>query len=125
MQLCCSHQLPDNYSAPWRCVFSTRLHGESFTRMVSGLMKRGPTLLLIRDTKGHVFGGFASHAWEVKPQFQGERSEHDSPIIDILIFMCYAVLNKTAGLQFFQLSKPGTVIRKCTDLYNKDELLSA
>lgn len=67
-------QLPDSYSAPWRLVFSTRLHGESFTRMVGGLMKRGPTLLLIKDTKGHVFGGFASHGWEVKPQFQGERS---------------------------------------------------
>lgn len=65
-------QLPDSYSAPWRMVFSTRLHGESFTRMVGGLMKRGPTLLLIKDTKGHVFGGFASHAWEVKPQFQGD-----------------------------------------------------
>ncbi|XP_074532789.1 MTOR-associated protein MEAK7 [Halichoeres trimaculatus] len=65
-------QLPDSYSAPWRLVFSTRLHGESFTRMVSGLMKRGPTLLLLKDTKGHIFGGFASHAWEVKPQFQGD-----------------------------------------------------
>ncbi|XP_019120451.2 MTOR-associated protein MEAK7 [Larimichthys crocea] len=65
-------QLPDSYSAPWRLVFSTRLHGESFTRMVAGLTKRGPTLLLIRDTKGHVFGGFASHAWEIKPQFQGD-----------------------------------------------------
>ncbi|XP_075875361.1 MTOR-associated protein MEAK7 isoform X3 [Nelusetta ayraudi] len=63
-------QLPDSYSAPWRLVFSTRLHGESFTRMVGGLMKRGPTLLLIKDTKGHIFGGFASHGWEVKPQFQ-------------------------------------------------------
>ncbi|XP_070687200.1 MTOR-associated protein MEAK7 isoform X2 [Pempheris klunzingeri] len=65
-------QLPDRYSAPWRLVFSTQLHGESFTRMVAGLSKRGPTLLLLKDTKGHVFGGFASHAWEVKPQFQGD-----------------------------------------------------
>ncbi|XP_035769356.1 MTOR-associated protein MEAK7 [Neolamprologus brichardi] len=64
--------LPDGYSAPWRLVFSTQLHGESFTRMVAGLMKQGPTLLLIRDTKGQVFGGFASHTWEVKPQFQGD-----------------------------------------------------
>ncbi|TDH09047.1 hypothetical protein EPR50_G00082510 [Perca flavescens] len=65
-------QLPDRYSAPWRLVFSTRLHGESFTRMAAGLTKCGPTLLLIKDTKGHVFGGFASHAWEVKPHFQGD-----------------------------------------------------
>ncbi|XP_040895172.1 MTOR-associated protein MEAK7 [Toxotes jaculatrix] len=65
-------QLPDSYSAPWRLVFSTRLHGESFTRLVAGLIKRGPTLLIIKDTKGHVFGGFASNGWEVKPQFQGD-----------------------------------------------------
>ncbi|CAG5958385.1 unnamed protein product [Menidia menidia] len=65
-------QLPDSYSAPWRLVFSTELHGESFTKMMSGLMKHGPTLLLIKDTKGHVFGGYASNAWEIKPQFQGD-----------------------------------------------------
>ncbi|XP_056455066.1 MTOR-associated protein MEAK7 isoform X1 [Gadus chalcogrammus] len=65
-------QLPDSYSAPWRLLFTTQLHGESFSRMVAGLSKRGPTLLLIRDTRGHVFGAFASHAWEVKPQFQGD-----------------------------------------------------
>ena len=69
--LCLPLQLPERYSAPWRLVFSTQLHGESFTRMVGGLMTRGPTLLLIKDTKGHVFGGFASHTWELKPQFQG------------------------------------------------------
>ncbi|XP_033943300.1 MTOR-associated protein MEAK7 [Pseudochaenichthys georgianus] len=65
-------QLPDSYSAPWRLVFSTQLHGESFSRMVTGLTKCGPTLLLIRDTKGHIFGGFASHAWELRPKFQGD-----------------------------------------------------
>ncbi|KAJ3597021.1 hypothetical protein NHX12_003421 [Muraenolepis orangiensis] len=65
-------QLPDGYSAPWRLLFSTHLHGESFSRMVAGLARQGPTLLLIRDTRGHVFGAFASHAWEMKPQFQGD-----------------------------------------------------
>ncbi|XP_077451975.1 MTOR-associated protein MEAK7 isoform X3 [Stigmatopora argus] len=65
-------QLPDRYSAPWRLVFSTLVHGESFTRMIAGLRTCGPTLLLIKDTKGYVFGGFASISWEVKPQFQGD-----------------------------------------------------
>ncbi|KAM9815451.1 MTOR-associated protein MEAK7 isoform 3-T14 [Syngnathus typhle] len=65
-------QLPDRCNSPWRLVFSTLLHGESFTRMVAGLTKCGPTLLLIKDTKGYVFGGFASLSWEVKPQFQGD-----------------------------------------------------
>ncbi|TNN31790.1 TLD domain-containing protein 1 [Liparis tanakae] len=64
-------QLPDGSGAPWRLVFSTQLHGESFTRMLGGLTGCGPTLLLLKDTRGHVFGGFASHAWDLKPQFQG------------------------------------------------------
>ncbi|XP_056273327.1 MTOR-associated protein MEAK7-like [Pseudoliparis swirei] len=65
-------QLPDGSGAPWRLVFSTQLHGESFTRMLGGLTGCGPTLLLLKDTRGHVFGGFASHAWDLKPQFQGD-----------------------------------------------------
>ncbi|KAI1904565.1 hypothetical protein AGOR_G00006940 [Albula goreensis] len=63
--------LPD-HSASWRLLFSTRLHGESFTRMVSSCTRRGPTLLLLRDSDGHQFGGFASHSWDIKPQFQGD-----------------------------------------------------
>uniref|UniRef100_A0A3P9MUY1 MTOR-associated protein MEAK7 n=1 Tax=Poecilia reticulata TaxID=8081 RepID=A0A3P9MUY1_POERE len=65
-------QLPDGCSAPWRLVFSTQLHGESFTKMAAALQHHGPTLLLLRDSRGHVFGGFASTAWEHKPQFQGD-----------------------------------------------------
>ncbi|XP_074487822.1 MTOR-associated protein MEAK7 [Sebastes fasciatus] len=89
-------QLPDSYNAPWRLVFSTRLHGESFTRMVTGLTKCGPTLLLVKDTKGHVFGGFASHAWEVKPQFQG-----DSRCILFTVFPRLRVYTATGYNQHF------------------------
>ncbi|TRY87123.1 hypothetical protein DNTS_008184 [Danionella cerebrum] len=67
-----SPQLPEGHSAPWRLLFSTNIHGESFTRMVVNCKNQGPTVLLIKDTKGHIFGGFASHSWEVKPQFQGD-----------------------------------------------------
>lgn len=63
-------------------MFSTQLHGESFARMASGLTKGGgPTLLLVRDAGGHVFGAFASRGWEVKPQFQGERVR-STPLFD-------------------------------------------
>ncbi|XP_056622344.1 MTOR-associated protein MEAK7 [Triplophysa dalaica] len=67
-----SPHLPDGYIAPWRLLFSTSLHGESFTRLVGNCKDRGPTVLLMKDTKGHVFGGFASQSLEVKPQFQGD-----------------------------------------------------
>uniref|UniRef100_A0A672LEN4 MTOR-associated protein MEAK7 n=1 Tax=Sinocyclocheilus grahami TaxID=75366 RepID=A0A672LEN4_SINGR len=51
--------------APWRLLFSTNIHGESFTG-------RSPTVILVKDSKGHIFRGFASQSWEVKPQFQGD-----------------------------------------------------
>ncbi|KAG5839817.1 hypothetical protein ANANG_G00209010 [Anguilla anguilla] len=57
---------------PLRLLFSTRLHGESFTRLVGCCARRGPTLLLLRDSHGHQFGGFASQSWDTKPQFQGD-----------------------------------------------------
>ncbi|KAJ8416316.1 hypothetical protein AAFF_G00383380 [Aldrovandia affinis] len=60
------------HSAPWRLLFSSRLHGESFSRLVSSCTRCGPTLLLLRDADGHRFGGFASLSWDVKPQFQGD-----------------------------------------------------
>ncbi len=67
-----SPQLPAGHSAPWRLLFSTNIHGESFTQLVGICKNRGPTVILVKDTKGHIFGGFASQSWEVKPQFQGE-----------------------------------------------------
>lgn len=106
-------QLPDGYSAPWRLVFSTQLHGESFIRMLGGLMKRGPTLLLIRDTKGHVFGGFASQSWEVKPQFQG-----DSRCFLFTVFPRLRVFSATGYNQHFmylnhsQQTMPNGLVRK-------------
>ncbi|KAG7473218.1 hypothetical protein MATL_G00093400 [Megalops atlanticus] len=48
------------------------LHGESFTRLVSSCVRQGPTVLLVRDSRGYEFGGFASQGWDIKPQFQGD-----------------------------------------------------
>lgn len=67
-----THQLPARDTAAWRLLFSTNLHGESFTRLLASCKNQGSTVLLVKDTKGHVFGGFASQSWEVKPQFQGD-----------------------------------------------------
>ncbi|KAK2847922.1 hypothetical protein Q7C36_009604 [Tachysurus vachellii] len=65
-------QLPAGHTAHWRLLFSTNRHGESFTRLVGNCKSQGSTVLLVKDTKGHIFGGFASHSWELKPQFQGD-----------------------------------------------------
>ena len=86
-------QLPEGPSSPWRLLFSTQLHGESFSRVVGNCQHKGPSLLLVRDTKGHVFGGFASHSWDVKPQFQGKDRRGSSVWIAGRFFMAYNLLS--------------------------------
>lgn len=56
----------------WRLLFSTQLHGQSFSQLCSHITHQGPCLVVLEDRDGYVFGGFASRSWEVKPQFQGD-----------------------------------------------------
>ncbi|XP_057609923.1 MTOR-associated protein MEAK7 isoform X2 [Chionomys nivalis] len=56
----------------WRLLFSTQLHGQSFSQLCSHITHQGPCLVVLEDRDGYVFGGFASCSWEVKPQFQGD-----------------------------------------------------
>lgn len=56
----------------WRLLFSTQLHGQSFSQLCSHITSQGPSLVVLEDRDGYVFGGFASCSWEVKPQFQGD-----------------------------------------------------
>ncbi|KAL0968216.1 hypothetical protein UPYG_G00263930 [Umbra pygmaea] len=95
-------QLPDGYNMPWKLLFSTHLHGESFTKMVGSCKSSGPTLLLVKDTKGHVFGGFASLGWEVKPQFQG-----DSRCFLFSVVPCLRVYNCTGYNQHYMYLNQG------------------
>ncbi|KAM8946259.1 MTOR-associated protein MEAK7 [Pelodytes ibericus] len=64
--------LPAEVQHKWRLLYSTRLHGESFSKLCGQLVDQGPCLLVLKDSDGYVFGGFASQTWEVKPQFQGD-----------------------------------------------------
>lgn len=63
--------LPATLRHRWRLLFSTKTHGESFQSLLHQISHQGPTLVIIRDTDGHVFGGFASTSWAIKSQFEG------------------------------------------------------
>ena len=52
-------------------LFSSIKHGQSFSTFCKQLLVNGPTLLVIRDTGGNVFGGFAADSWRYGPQFIG------------------------------------------------------
>ncbi|XP_053305083.1 MTOR-associated protein MEAK7 [Spea bombifrons] len=64
--------LPSEVQHKWRLLFSSQLHGESFSQLCGNIVDQGPCLLIIKDSDGFIFGGFASQSWEVKPQFQGD-----------------------------------------------------
>ena len=55
-------------------LFSSAKHGESFSAMSSRAINKGPTLLIVKDTKGYVFGIFAAVSWKFGPQFFGKHS---------------------------------------------------
>ena len=55
-------------------LFLSGVHGQSFSTLCKSLVGSGPSLLLIRDSEGHVFGGFAAVSWQFGPQFIGQSS---------------------------------------------------
>ncbi|XP_077166831.1 MTOR-associated protein MEAK7 [Paroedura picta] len=64
--------LPAESQHRWQLLFASRLHGESFTQLLGHVVNKGPCLLVLKDSDGYIFGGFASSSWEAKPQFQGD-----------------------------------------------------
>ncbi|XP_004475104.2 MTOR-associated protein MEAK7 isoform X2 [Dasypus novemcinctus] len=64
--------LPREQRHRWHLLFSSELHGHSFSQLCGHIVHRGPCVAVLEDHDGHVFGGFASCSWEVKPQFQGD-----------------------------------------------------
>lgn len=66
------HTLPASFKSEWRLLFSNTLYGDSFTQLVSHIVKKGPNLLVIRDKDGYVFGGFNNEGWEINSKFSGK-----------------------------------------------------
>lgn len=52
-------------------LFSSREHGESFSTLCKQVLGNGPTIIVVKDKGGNVFGGFAGDSWNFHPQFTG------------------------------------------------------
>ena len=53
-------------------LFSSTYQGESFSTFCKQLLGcQGPSLIVVKDKGGHVFGGFAAEGWSLNPQFTG------------------------------------------------------
>ncbi|KAG7207158.1 hypothetical protein KM043_008848 [Ampulex compressa] len=66
--------LPQELRNEWRFLFSSQVHGESFSTMLGRIVLQGATIVILQDTDDHVFGGFASDSWALGPNFIGNQS---------------------------------------------------
>lgn len=66
--------LPHELREEWRFLFSSQVHGESFSTMLGRMAMQGATIIIIQDTENHVFGGFASDSWRLGPNFIGNQT---------------------------------------------------
>ncbi|XP_043843379.1 MTOR-associated protein MEAK7 isoform X2 [Dromiciops gliroides] len=64
--------LPTKLQHTWKLIFSSQIHGYSFAKLCGNIIDKGPCLLVLKDRDGYIFGGFSSHSWAVKGQFQGD-----------------------------------------------------
>jgi len=59
----------------WRLLFNSDRNGKSYSTLMGKLSREeGPTLLLLRDARGGVLGGFAPARWEKRGTFFGDAS---------------------------------------------------
>jgi hypothetical protein len=53
---------PD-YKLRWGQLYNSDRHGKSYNRFLTHCLDRGPTIVIMRDKGGAVFGGFTSDSW--------------------------------------------------------------
>ncbi|XP_065167245.1 MTOR-associated protein MEAK7 [Atheta coriaria] len=66
--------LPQQYQLEWRFLFSSEIHGESFSTLIGRIVNQGPSVLILDDMNGCIFGGFAPSNWALGPNFFGDTS---------------------------------------------------
>eukprot|EP01121_Diplochlamys_sp_Union-15-3_P000017 TRINITY_DN10011_c0_g1_i1.p1 TRINITY_DN10011_c0_g1~~TRINITY_DN10011_c0_g1_i1.p1 ORF type:complete len:228 (-),score=52.68 TRINITY_DN10011_c0_g1_i1:64-711(-) len=55
----------------WKLLYSTTSHGLSINTLYLKTKNCGPSLLLVEDSKGHVFGAFVTDSWRVEKFYYG------------------------------------------------------
>lgn len=57
----------------WALLYNNSVHGLSFNTFMGNLaVGRGPSILLIKDKEGYIYGGYASQPWERHNNFYGD-----------------------------------------------------
>jgi len=69
-----NYHLPVGQHYQWNFLFSTIIHGESFSELVGRIRNKGPTITIVADTTGGVFGGFAAKSWSPGSMYESSGS---------------------------------------------------
>lgn len=57
----------------WRLLFNTQRDGKSYSTLLGRVLPLpGPTLVVVKDSGGHVFGGYAPAAWRKSGTYYGD-----------------------------------------------------
>ncbi|KAI4378654.1 hypothetical protein MLD38_016105 [Melastoma candidum] len=57
----------------WKLLYHSSFSGLSFSTFLGNITNiQGPTVLVIKDREGHIFGGYASQPWERHGDFYGD-----------------------------------------------------
>ncbi|KAJ6743214.1 NUCLEOLAR PROTEIN 7/ESTROGEN RECEPTOR COACTIVATOR-RELATED [Salix viminalis] len=65
--------LPHHELEEWKLLYHSAINGMSFnTFLGSTLNGEGPTILIIKDKDGYIYGGYASQPWERHGNFYGD-----------------------------------------------------
>lgn len=57
----------------WKLLYHSAFNGQSFNTFLGSISNNdGPTVLIIKDKEGYVYGGYASQPWEKHADFYGD-----------------------------------------------------
>ncbi|KAL2900089.1 TLD domain-containing protein 1 [Bienertia sinuspersici] len=57
----------------WKLLYHSSYNGMSFNTFLGNIANdEGPTLLIIKDTEGYIYGGYASQPWQKHSDFYGD-----------------------------------------------------
>lgn len=71
MLLALAAAAPPPCRAQWTRLFATATDGASFSAFRSALLSAGACLLVVRDTRGSVFGALTTEPWAIRATFYG------------------------------------------------------
>lgn len=90
-------------SSRWDLLFSSNKQGMSFDMLAKALLGYpGPTLVVIQDAEGSVFGGLVSETWQELPQFYGKSSSVLTSLRPTFRTICARTDGSSPGTNHFQ-----------------------